>query len=211
MYRTRIPMLVALAAACAISPLSVTAKPRAAHKPRISVESAKAATVPAGLLIVPGRSIGQTALGPHGAAILAKLPKADASDVGMNQRRLVWISKSGPRETLYLHTVNNGVIDAKPISGLTIDEIRVTSPDFRLASGLHTGSSLAEIRRQFPHIQRVSHDPKIYDDLRAGIAFEFATQPTESSRCTAIIIHPKGSRRVEGADVVRNIIKGGRG
>ena len=43
-------------------------------------------------LIVPGKSIGKTPLGPNGAAYLKNLPKPNASDDGMSQNRLVWIS-----------------------------------------------------------------------------------------------------------------------
>lgn len=204
MNRSTLLALTALAAACAFAPTGAAAKLRAAAQRQPSA-------IPRGLLIAPGHAIGLTPLGHHGAAALAKLPPPDASDVGMSQQRLVWISKTDPKQSLYIHTVANGVINAKPTSGVTIDEIRVTSPEFRIADGLGSGSALAAIRKHFPHIRPSSRDGKIYDDPRAGVAFEFAAKPKASSRCIAIIVHPRDRSMVEGAGVVKNIVKGGRG
>ncbi len=143
-------------------------------------------------LIVPGVGIGRTNLGPDGTEYLKRLPSPDAFDAGMMQDNLVWTSKTEGRalQTLYIHTVANGATGAQPESGVTIDQIRVTSPIYHTPGGLHPGSTFAAIRHQFPDVRKVRGDEDIYDDVRRGIAFEFAPGKT---RCIAITVYPKGS------------------
>lgn len=146
-------------------------------------------------LIVPGRSIGRTALGPNGAAELSRLPKASASDNGMQQTRLVWASPAS-RDTLYIHGINNSVEDdLKPTGGTSLNEIRVTSRRFHTANGISTASTLAQVRRRFPDARRRFPDarpmggaPNLYDDKRHGIAFEFAQPVLPSSRCIGVSV-----------------------
>jgi hypothetical protein len=146
-------------------------------------------------LIVPGRSIGRTALGPNGAAELKLLPSPAAQDNGMNQHYRVWVShKEGRTDTLFTHDTNNGVFDnVKPTDGVTLDSIRITSPQFHTQSGLSTRSTLAEIRRRFPHVHDDHFHPQLYIDARHGIAFEFAPLIKRTSHCIAISVFPAGS------------------
>jgi hypothetical protein len=158
-------------------------------------------------LIIPGVSIGQTHLGPNGAAFLKKLPKPDASNHGMMQGELVWTSHTEGKvlQTLYIHTTDNGATEALPKDGVTINEIRVTSAVYHTWGGLHTGSTFAAIRRQFPGGREVNGKAGIYDDVSRGIAFEFAFG---SPRCIAITVHPKGGTNgVAAADQVNGILK----
>jgi len=119
----------------------------------------------------------------------------------MSQRYLVWVSPAptGGLYTLFLHTTQNGVLDVKPLNGLTIDCIRVTSPHFVTrdarapGDGLHVGSTLAEIRRRFPRVRPVPQVPMLYDDTRGGIAFEFARPAAPNSCAIAVMIHPPSS------------------
>lgn len=149
---------------------------------------------PNAYLIVPGHRIGHTLLGHDGAYTLTCLPKPARSDAGMSQRRYVWTSPAahGTRNTLFVHAVSNGALNVKPLSGLTFDTIRVTSPRFATKTGLHVGSTLAQIRHQFPHLRPANPDATLYDDKKRGIAFEFARRPEADTRALAISVHPSG-------------------
>ena len=160
-------------------------------------------------LIVPGKSIGKTHLGPDGTACLKDLPKPNASDPGMSQNRLIWISGKAPEvNTLFIHTVANGVIDAKPAEGVTIDEIRITSIEFRTAEEIKCGSTLAEIRKVFPDIQPAADSSgSIYQDVAHGIAFEFAAAAKDDSPCIAITVFAPNAARITDRDQVARLLK----
>ena len=152
----------------------------------VSVSTASAGN----FLIVPGKSIGQTVLGPNGAAELKRLPAPAAEDNGMMQTHLVWVSRTpGDRNTLYLHGISNSVYDnVNPANGMTINEIRITSRQFHTRSGISTASTLAEVRRRFPAIRPVCGTPGLFEDTPHGIAFEFAQPVTPESRCIGISV-----------------------
>lgn len=172
-------------------------------------QAALAASNLGDFLIVPGNRIGRTHLGANGALELARLPKPMASDAGMSQTRTVWVSRTrGGRRgsTLFIHTVSNGALNVKPLNGVTIDLIRVTSPQFHTVSGLAAGSALAQIRR-FRHVKAVSGESMIYDDKRYGIAFEFAKAPSLHSRCIAVLIHGRGVPQFANAQQVQELLQ----
>jgi hypothetical protein len=162
-------------------------------------------------LIVPGHSMGRTALGPHGDSYLKRLPKPNASDAGMSQLRLVWVSKpmTGKPHTLFIHTVSNGALNIKPYSDVTIDQIRVTSPYFHTQSGIHTGSTLAAIRKQFPHLHNVQ-EKGVYESK--GIAFEFDSPVNSQSRCVAIAVIDEHAPQASIATTsnIQNLLSEGR-
>lgn len=163
-------------------------------------------------LIVPGHSIGQLHVGSDGNAQLRKMPNAQDSDAGMSQNRLVWVSGKS-RNTLFVHTVSNGALDVKPLSGVTITEINATSPYFRTASGISTGATFSQVKRAFPHVRRSTAISTgrsvIYDDARQGIAFEFA-RASNSARCVAITVYRPGKSPSAGSPVslasVKNLL-----
>lgn len=145
------------------------------------------------LLILPGRSVGRLHLGHDGAASLARMSNPDASDAGMSQTRQVWVSKGTPHYTLYIHTTSNGALDVRPLHGVTINEIRVTSPLFHTRSGLARGATLSVIKNRFNHLTRESmgegsHRSFLYEDNRDGIAFEFR-KDAPSARCISISVY----------------------
>ncbi len=155
------------------------------------------AAPPNAYLIVPGHRIGHTLLGRDGARTLASLPKPTHSDAGASQRYYVWASPAahGKPHTLFVHAVANGARNVKPLDGVTIDTVRVTSPAFATQSGLHVGSTLSQIRHQFPHLRSVNlfkNPHTLYDDKSRGIAFEFASHPNASSRAVAVTVHTPG-------------------
>lgn len=163
----------------------------------LGTASAASAATPEAYLVVPGHRIGHTLLGRDGARTLAALPKPTRSDAGASQRYYVWTSPSahGKPHTLFVHAVTNGARNVKPVDGVTIDTVRVTSPAFATQSGLHVGSTLSQIRHQFPHLRSVklfSNPHTLYDDKARGIAFEFPAHPNASSRAIAVTVHTPG-------------------
>ena len=95
----------------------------------------------ADLTIVPGSSMAGLSLGPNGLQELKKLGKPYRVDRGMSQTREVWkwSRPEGRLDTFFVHTVNNGVIDAKPSDGQTIDLIRSTVARFKTSGGIRVG------------------------------------------------------------------------
>src|SRR5579871_3182948 len=148
-------------------------------------------------LIVPGQSIGKFALGPHGTQVLKRVGKPTLIDAGMNQTRQVWLTMGRIPATVFIHTVNNSVIGAKPTAGITIDTIRITSSKFHIRNGISTGATLAEVRRRFPNV-RLERDQKsavIYSDSTRGIAFDFQLPGKNEplGRCQGIqVFSPNG-------------------
>jgi hypothetical protein len=161
--------------------------------------------------IVPGVSLEGIALGPNGLNELKKLGKPDRIDRGMSQTRQVWRSlrPEGRVETIFIHTVNNGVIDAKPADGLTIDLIRTSMARFQTVSGIRVGSTLDQIRKSFPDIAPVEGTPTIFDDVKRGIAFEFSSSPIGHSICIAIMIHPPGKSNIATQEQVAEVLENG--
>ncbi len=144
-------------------------------------------------LIVPGTRIGKMVLGANGAAILKKFGRPDLLDAGMSQTRQVWLGKGSSKASLFIHTTANGVIDAKPMAGVTIDVIRTSSTEFHTASGISVGSTLAQVKRSYPLIHRSVRERQsvIFCDRRHGIAFEF-TLNKQNARCRAITVFLPG-------------------
>ena len=147
---------------------------------------------------IPGVGMGNIRLGPDGAETLRKLPKPYASDAGMSQTRQVWkfAKPGGLFDTLFIHTTSNGVIDAQPPDGVTIDLIRATAKRFRTSQGISVGSTLEQIQNAFPDAARVDNVPTVYDAVKEGIAFEFEHKPGAQSPCIAIMVHPPGQSRI---------------
>ena len=163
------------------------------------------------LTIVPGSSMAGVALGPNGLQELKKLGKPYRVDRGMSQTRQVWkwSRPEGRLDTFFVHTVNNGVIDAKPADGVTIDLIRSTVARFKTSGGIGVGRTLDEIRKSFPDVGPVEGTPTIFDDVKRGIAFEFSTAPIGHSVCIAVMVHPAGQRNVATQEQVAEVLEKG--
>jgi hypothetical protein len=163
------------------------------------------------LTIVPGSSMGGVSLGPNGLQELKKLGKPYRIDRGMSQTRQVWkwSRPEGRLDTFFIHTVNNGVIDAQPADGMTIDLIRSTVARFKTASGIGVGSTLDQIRKSFPDVAPVEGTPTIFDDVKRGIAFEFSAAPIGHSICIAVMVHPPGKSNIATQEQVAEVLERG--
>jgi hypothetical protein len=163
------------------------------------------------LTIVPGSSMAGISLGPNGLQELKKLGKPYRIDRGMSQTRQVWkwSRPEGRLDTFFVHTVNNGVIDAKPADGLTIDLIRSTVARFKTSGGIGVGRTLDEIRRNFPDVAPVDGTPTIFDDVKRGVAFEFSSAPIGHSICIAIMVHPQGQSHIATQEQVAEVLEKG--
>jgi hypothetical protein len=163
------------------------------------------------LTIVPGSSIAGVALGPNGLQELKKLGEPYRVDRGMSQTRQVWkwSRPEGRLDTFFVHTVNNGVIDAQPADGVTIDLIRSTVARFKTSGGIGVGRTLDEIRKNFPDVAPVDGTPTIFDDVKRGIAFEFSTAPIGHSVCIAVMVHPQGKSNIATQEQVAEVLDHG--
>jgi len=104
--------------------------------------------------------------------------------------------------------VANGVIDAKPSDGVTIDEIRITSKEFQTREEIMCGSTLAQIRKAFPDIQPAPDTSgSIYQDAAHGIAFEFAEAANDESFCIAITVFAPNAARVSTREQIAGLLK----
>ncbi|MBV8213795.1 MAG: hypothetical protein JOZ08_11315 [Verrucomicrobia bacterium] len=163
------------------------------------------------LTIVPGSSMAGISLGPNGLQELKKLGQPYRIDRGMSQTRQVWkwSRPEGRLDTFFVHTVNNGVIEAKPADGVTIDLIRATVARFKTSGGIGVGRTLDEIRKNFPDIAPVEGAPTIFDDVKRGIAFEFSAAPIGHSVCIAVMVHPQGQSHFATQDQVAEVLEHG--
>lgn len=164
-----------------------------------STISADTALVPAGKLIIPGKTVGHISLGDDAATLETKLGKADFSDAAMGKAWITWYGKGkeeGPKRTeLNIYTTYKD----STMSQKTVQQIRATSSFFMTADSVQVTSSLDKIRSAFLGLRKVGsyREEKsmatiiVYDDIAKGIAFEIneaAKQPV----CTGIIIHKPG-------------------
>jgi hypothetical protein len=167
----------------------------------------------ADLTIVPGSSMAGLSLGPNGLQELKKLGKPYRVDRGMSQTREVWkwSRPEGRLDTFFVHTVNNGVIDAKPSDGQTIDLIRSTVARFKTSGGIGVGvgKTLDDIRKDFPDAAPVDGTPTIFDDVKRGIAFEFSSAPIGHSICIAVMVHPQGQSHIATQEQVAEVLEHG--
>ena len=163
------------------------------------------------LAIVPGSSMAGVSLGPNGLQELKKLGKPYRVDRGMSQTRQVWkwSRPEGRLDTFFVHTVNNGVIDAKPADGITIDLIRSTVARFKTSGGIGVGKTLDQIRKDFPDAAPVNGTPAIFDDVKRGIAFEFSSAPIGHSICIAVMVHPQGQSNIATQEQVAEVLEKG--
>ena len=162
-------------------------------------------------MIVPGSRLGLYHLGSDGVWSLKQLGKPVAIASAKSQTRQVW--DWGDQELFFVHTVSNRSLGVEPSDGVTIDLLRFSCPNetgIRTANGVATGTTREEVQKQFPDAQPVASAPGVYDDVKQGIAFEFAKEPKADSPCIAITIHSPGQSGVVTQEEVEKLLKKGR-
>ncbi|MBL4674655.1 MAG: hypothetical protein JKY70_00350 [Mucilaginibacter sp.] len=150
--------------------------------------------VPLAQLIVPGTSLGQTAINETGENVNKKLGKADDGDAAMGKSVGIWYAdhnKKGYATHIYFSTDMGN--DPNP----RVKVIRVTSPTFKVNGKLYTGVLLktAETLYQLKKIGTFkvgTSDRNIYDDEKTGIAFD----TDRSGTITGIAVHETGKSAI---------------
>lgn len=147
-------------------------------------------------LIVPGKSIGLTAIGETAEGIALKLGPADEGDAAMGKSIGTWYSKSNRvhSTTIYFTTNFGDSTEAKRVS-----QVRINSPYFSTKDDIKTSSSFAAIQQSFPAIKETGYYTvtkqikmiiRTFDDINAGIAFEIDPE----NICVGVAIHKPGEK-----------------
>jgi hypothetical protein len=170
------------------------------------------------LLIEPGLRIGQVRIGERLEAVHRVLGKPTTQDAAMGGKLTeVWRYGPGfggkatgrhPELTVLFQGPGAGGDQRKPT---LVVQIRVTSPYFKSASGISVNSSLAEIKKTYPHAESeeskewerslpLSSDKTLKEglvDQAAGIAFEFRAgaraNADKRGYCLAIYVFAPGN------------------
>jgi hypothetical protein len=145
-------------------------------------------------LVVPGRSIGSLRLGTDPAISLPPLGPSATTDGAMLKAWATWYGQGKPASQLDVYTAPPPGDDG---SHKSVQVVRATSAFFRLANGLHNGSTLTQIKAAYGRLPlaityRLAAGTRyLYDDVAHGIAFE--TDGTAAgSHCRALIVHLPG-------------------
>ncbi|CAM3695910.1 hypothetical protein MUGA111182_03590 [Mucilaginibacter galii] len=148
--------------------------------------------VPADKLIVPGKAIGQTALGEDAAEVFKRLGKPDGGDAAMGKALSIWYA--GHDTTGYQTMIYTGRQMGTQDDVARVKQIRVTSPWFMTAEGIHNGSTLQQISKVYEVKKSATFTLKkeayaIYRSAK-GIAFEIDPQEI----CRGIILFDASSQ-----------------
>lgn len=142
--------------------------------------------------ITPGRKIGKVALGMTRQTVHRSLgaPSGTYDLPGRGYKGDYWFSQDNSN-TLRVFYDRSG----------RVYQVSATSPRFTTPEGITTGSSLAEVKRQFPNLKvlRMTKrgDIDYYYDSRKGLAFEFTERLEENGsamRLYAILVFKPGSK-----------------
>jgi hypothetical protein len=167
-------------------------------------------------LIEPGLRVGQVRIGEKLEAVRRALGKPVEQDAAMGGK-LTEVWRFGPglggkarKEELEILFQGPGAGGDQSKLAVVV-QIRVTSPYFKTASGISVNSSLAEIKKIYPHSEseedkewEQSLPPSSDKDLKeglvdqvAGIAFEFRAgaraNADKPGYCLAIHVFPPGN------------------
>lgn len=143
-------------------------------------------------LLIPGKSAGQTKLQESAEVLRTRFGTPDAGDAAMGKAVSTWYSKhDSTGHSLTIYTTQKMGQDASA----HIAQIRITSPQFHTQEGIHTGSTLSEIKKQYTVTQTEEFEDAdihyiVYNSSK-GISFE----ADPNGKCIAIIIHEPGDKR----------------
>jgi hypothetical protein len=141
-------------------------------------------------LIIPGKSIGQTTLNKDATEVFKRLGKPDAGDAAMGKALSIWYA--GHDTTGYQTMIYTARQMGTQDDEAKVKHIRVTSPWFMTAEGIHNGSTLQQINKVYEVKKSATFTLKkepytIYHSAK-GIDFEIDPQQV----CRGIIVLDAG-------------------
>jgi hypothetical protein len=153
--------------------------------------------VAANRLIIPGNSIGLTAINDKADSVFKDLGKADEGDAAMGKSIQTWYSKSGTDTTKYSTAIYFTTNMGGPDEASRAKQIRITSPFFMTVERIGVNSVLDSVSHYFPlaiktavYKDAAKNPVYIYEDKKSGIAFELNDQ----NKCVGITIHPENEK-----------------
>jgi len=157
---------------------------------QVSDTTAANRPVAADKLIVPGKAIGQTMLNEDADKVFKRLGKPDAGDAAMGKALSIWYA--GHDTTGYQTMIYTARQMGTQDDAAKVKHIRVTSPWFMTAGGIHNGSTLQQINNVYEVKKSATFTLKketytIYHSAK-GIAFEIDPQQV----CRGIIVLDAG-------------------
>jgi len=155
-------------------------------KGSLAISSDKKTAVNQEQLLLPGISAGKVKLGQDAKEVYAKLGKADAGDASMQKSVSIWYKNHDQESySTSIYTVR----DTGDNPAAKIQQVRVTSPEFKTVEGIGVSSTLELIKQKYSVRKLTDITDRgrvlvIYDSM-AGIAFETDIKGV----CKAVIIH----------------------
>jgi hypothetical protein len=140
-------------------------------------------------LIVPGKRIGEWRLGPNAENPEPTLALPDWL-IYVRFKQTPGVRARLRPTTIAVHQVSNRSIGVEPADGFSVDLIYVDGGAFHTANG-YTIYSDKELGGLYPEATPLPENPKIYDDKKQGIAFEFGADAFAKS-CVGIMVHLPG-------------------
>lgn len=136
-------------------------------------------------LIVPGKSIGNIAIGLPVDSAIVQLGRPDSSDAAMGSELLTW------KDAKHYRTAIFAGMDMGNETIKRIKRIMVGSPAFSTEDGISTGASAAEIEKRYNVRQVADATAKqkgliVLDDNDKGITFDL---DSIDRKCIAITVH----------------------
>lgn len=149
-------------------------------------------------LIIPGRKIGKAVLNMDASDLEQLFGKPDLSDAAMGKAWMTWYGKRDGHNNKTELNIYTAYRDSTMMEK-SVQQVRTTSSYFSTENNIHVYSSMNEIKKVFPDIQKVDDMKQeggsvtVYDDVKKGIAFEVADANNQHI-CIAIFVHNKGEK-----------------
>lgn len=172
--------------ACSSGDAESPTKQHLSSKGSLAISSDKKTAVNQEQLLLPGISAGKVKLGQDAKKVYAKLGKADAGDASMQKSVSIWYKNHDQESySTSIYTVR----DTGDNPAAKIQQVRVTSPEFKTEEGIGVSSTLELIKQKYSVTKLTDITDRgrilvIYDSM-AGIAFETDIKGI----CEAVIIH----------------------
>jgi hypothetical protein len=146
--------------------------------------------VPLAQLIVPGISVGQTAINEGSEVVHKKLGKPDGGDAAMGKSVSIWYAN---HDTTGYITQMYFSRDMGNDETSRVKQIRVTSPWFKVSNKIYAGMPFKIAESVYKLKKIATFEDKggkrsLYDDVKSGIGFEV----DDKNMITGIVIHETG-------------------